>query len=48
MVSSSRVGSVTNKKMVLASIDGDSLKYSIYHLNDQPETVHGKSINFTF
>lgn len=47
MVSLSRVGSITKKKMVLASIDGNSLKYSIYHLNDQSE-IHEKSINFTF
>lgn len=34
MVSSSRVGSMTKKKMVLAKDDGGSLKYLIYHLED--------------
>lgn len=46
MVSHSRVGAITNKKMVLAIDDGDFVNYFIYHLDISTKTIYKKSINF--
>ncbi|XP_026818845.1 tRNA-splicing endonuclease subunit Sen34 isoform X3 [Rhopalosiphum maidis] len=46
MVSRSRVSSITNKRMVLAKDDGNSIKYLIYHLDDKSQ--NNNKINYTF
>lgn len=46
MVSSSRVSSITNKKMVIAQVNGDLVKYLIYNFNDSSQAVDKKPINF--
>lgn len=46
MISSSRVSSITNKKMVIAQVDGQSVKYLIYNINDTSQTVYKKPLQF--
>lgn len=46
LFSHSRVSSITKKKMILAKIDGDSVKYLMYHLDDASQTVYKKPIHF--
>ncbi|XP_060877988.1 tRNA-splicing endonuclease subunit Sen34 isoform X2 [Metopolophium dirhodum] len=46
MVSRSRVSSITNKKMVLAKDDGNSIMYLIYHLDDTSR--NNNKINYSF
>ncbi|CAI6347702.1 unnamed protein product [Macrosiphum euphorbiae] len=46
MVSRSRVSSITNKKMVLAKDDGNSIMYLIYHLDDTSQ--NNNKINYSF
>lgn len=42
MVSRTRVSSITNKKMVVANENGDSVKYLIYSLGDSSSRVLSK------
>lgn len=44
MVSRSRVSSITNKKMVVAKDDGDSIKYLIYSLDDLSAHAFSKKL----
>lgn len=46
MVSSSRVSSITNKKMVVAQVNGNSINYLIYSLKDTSQDVDKKPIKF--
>lgn len=46
MVSRSRIGIITRKNMVLATVDGDSVNYLIYSMDHSTKVIKKKPLHF--